>query len=149
MLYTRLTKKALRLMYDVHKDRVDKGGIPYVFHPYEVAEQMNDEISTCVALLHDLIEDSDLTLEYLESAGFPKEVVEAVGLLTHHPNLPYLTYIERLKCNPIAVKVKLADLQHNLDVSRLDNPSTDDYYRLNNYKVARRVLLENSAPNGG
>lgn len=149
MLYTRLTKKALRLMYDVHKDRVDKGGLPYVFHPYEVAEQMNDEISTCVALLHDLIEDSDLTLEYLESAGFPKEVVEPVGLLTHRPNLPYLTYIERLKCNPIAVKVKLADLQHNLDVSRLDNPSTDDYYRLNKYKEARRVLLENSTPNGG
>lgn len=120
MLYTNLTKKALRISFDAHKSQVDKSDIPYVYHPFHLAEQMKDEYSTCVALLHDVVEDTDITLDELKSNGFPDEVIEALSLMTHSDDVPYLDYIRNLKDNPIARKVKSADLAHNSDLSRLD-----------------------------
>ena len=120
MIYTHLTNQAMKLAYEAHHGQVDKGGIPYIFHPYHLAEQMDDECSTCVALLHDVVEDTQITLEQLRQV-FPQEVVDAVAVLTHPKDEPYLDYIRRVCENPIAKKVKLADLQHNSDESRLGN----------------------------
>ncbi len=123
MIYTELTEKALKLCFEAHKDQKDKNGIPYVFHPFHLAEQMEDEHSVTVALLHDVVEDTDLTLEDLKAMGFPREVVEAVALLTHDPAVPYEAYLIPIRENPLARRVKLADLQHNSDRSRMRKPS--------------------------
>ncbi len=141
MIYTPLTRKAIHIAYDAHKDTLDDFGIPYVFHPYHLAESMDDEYSTCTALLHDVVEDTDYTIEQL-SEIFPKEVIDAVKLLTHNDDTPYLDYVRRIKTNPIATKVKLADLTHNSDLSRLDNVSENDLLRTEKYKKAKEILLE-------
>lgn len=120
MIYTELTKKAMRISFEAHKNQVDKTGIPYVFHPMHLAEQMKDEYGCCVALLHDVVEDTDMTFEDLQKEGFPKEVIDALKLLTHDLSVPYMDYVKEIKKNDLARKVKLADLRHNSDLSRLD-----------------------------
>ena len=140
MIYTHLTNEALKLAYRAHHGQVDKGGIPYIFHPYHLAEQMPDEYTTCVALLHDVVEDTDVTLEALK-AIFPSEVVEAVAAMTHSKDEPYLDYIRRVSLNPIAKTVKLADLRHNADQTRLENAdeATLRYFR-EKYRKAFEIL---------
>ncbi len=118
MIYTPLTIKALKISFSAHKNQVDKAGVPYVYHPYEVASHMDGEYETVVALLHDTVEDTDITLAYLEREGFPKDVTDAISLLTHDKNVPYMEYITKIKSNEIAAKVKIADLRHNMDVTR-------------------------------
>lgn len=118
MIYTALTVKAMKLAYDAHHGQVDVNGVPYIFHPYHLAEQMSDEYSTCVALLHDVVEDTAVTIEELEKE-FPREVTEAVRLMTHDDNTDYFDYVRAVKKNPIAKAVKLADLAHNSDHSRI------------------------------
>ena len=140
MLYTDLTKKALKISFDAHKNQVDKSGMPYVYHPFHLAEQMDDEISTCVALLHDVVEDTDTTLDELKSDGFPDEVIEALSLMTHNDDVPYLDYVRAMKDNPIARKVKLADLAHNSDLSRLEIVDDKALERVNKYKQAILIL---------
>lgn len=117
MIYTPLTNAAMKLAYKAHQGQLDYNGIPYIFHPIHLAEQMDDEISCCVALLHDTVEDTDVTLEELQSV-FPPEVTDAVALLTHSDDTDYFEYVRAVKANPIARKVKLADLAHNSDQSR-------------------------------
>lgn len=140
MIYTTLTKKALAISFAAHKDQVDKGGVPYVYHPFHVAEQMTDEISTCVALLHDVVEDSAYALDDLRKCGFPEKVVEALGLLTHDSNTNYFDYIRAIKNNPIARDVKLADLTHNSDLSRLEHVDAKAEERVKKYKRAMQIL---------
>jgi len=145
MIYTELTNKALKIAYDAHHGQVDKGGIPYIFHPYHLAEQMDDEISTCAALLHDVVEDTDITFEDLEK-DFPPAVIEVLKLLTHADDEDYYVYVRRLKDNPIAKKIKLADIAHNSDQSRLvgtdmDNLETKEYFR-KKYSKAIEILNE-------
>lgn len=142
MLYTPLTKKALKLAYDAHAGQVDKAGMPYIFHPYEVALQVQTEEEVCAALLHDVVEDTDWTMEDLRAAGFPETVLEAVQLLTHDPAVPYLDYVRALCGNPIAVAVKWADLHHNSERTRFDADSPDIEKRLQKYAAARAVLDE-------
>lgn len=140
MIYTDLTKKALRISFEAHKNQTDKSGMPYVYHPFHLAEQMDDELSTCVALLHDVVEDTDITLDELRSRGFPNEVTEALSLMTHSDDVPYLDYVRAMKDNPIARKVKLADLAHNSDLTRLDEIDEKAIERVNNYKQAILIL---------
>lgn len=147
MIYTQMTKKAIELMFKCHKDQINKSGMPYVFHPWHIAEQMDDEITATVALLHDVIEDSiisDIVDEnILKNYGFPDEVVEAVKLLSHlDKHEPYLDYIKRVKENPIARKVKMADLYHNMDLSRLDVVTEKDLKRKEKYMKAIAILKE-------
>ena len=127
MIYTELTNKAMKIAYEMHDGQVDKAGLPYIFHPYHLAEQMgDDEYAICTALLHDVAEDTDMTLDDIAGAGFPDEVMTALKLLTHDDSVPYLgKYIEDIKKNPLARKVKLADLAHNSDPTRLP-PSEDE-----------------------
>lgn len=141
MIYTELTKKALKLCFDTHKDQVDKSGLPYVFHPFHLAEQMEDEYTTVVALLHDVVEDSDMTLDDLTSMGYPGEVVGALRYLTHDEAVPYMEYVKKIKENEIATRVKLADLRHNSDLSRLDNVTEKDLERVKKYREAMEELL--------
>ena len=140
MIYTDNTKKAMKLCFKAHKDQVDKSGMPYVFHPFHVAEQMTDEATTIVALLHDVVEDTDYTLGDIAAEGFGKEILEAVALMTHEDDIPYLDYVAKLKENPIARAVKLADLAHNSDLSRIGEIDEETKQRLEKYKKARAIL---------
>ena len=140
MIYTPITKRALALCFEAHKDQLDKSGLPYVFHPFHLAEQMTDEITTTVALLHDVVEDSDVTLEALTEMGFPDAVTKAIALLTHDSAVPYMDYVAKIKENPIAKAVKLADLQHNSDTSRLDTVTPYDEIRAEKYQNAIKLL---------
>ena len=140
MIYTDKTKKAMKFCFKAHKDQVDKSGMPYVFHPFHVAEQMTDEATTIVALLHDVVGDTDYTLEDIAAEGFGKEILEAVALMTHEDGVPYLDYVAKLKENPIARAVKLADLAHNSDLSRIGEIDEETKQRLEKYKKARAIL---------
>ena len=144
MIYTELTKKAMSIAYNAHHGQVDKAGVPYVFHPLHLAESMEDEISCCAALLHDVVEDTDISLEEL-AKQFPAEVIEAVGLLTHTEDVDYFDYIRKIKTNPIALKVKLADLAHNMDSTRFAGvpvPEGRIGYLQSKYTKAKAILLE-------
>lgn len=141
MIYTDMTKKAMKLAYRAHEGQVDKSGLPYIFHPFHVAEQMKDEFSTAAALLHDVVEDTKVTFSELEKEGFPEEVLAAVRLLTRKEGEPYLEYIRKIKENPIATEVKLADIAHNSDTSRLDKVTKQDKERLTVYEKARELLV--------
>ena len=140
MIYTELTMRAMVLAYNAHHGQLDKGGVPYIFHPIHLAESMDDEISACVALLHDTVEDTDVTIEQLEQE-FPPAVVEAIRLLTHEEGVEYFDYVRTIKKNPIAVKVKLADLSHNSDPTRVSNQGNAEKRRAK-YAAARKILTE-------
>ena len=144
MLYTPMTKRALKLCFEAHKGQVDKSGMPYVFHPFHLAEQMVDEPTTVVALLHDLIEDTEYTLADLRQMGFSGEVIAAIALMTHADGVPYMEYVAQIKANPIAKAVKLADLKHNSDLSRLDTVTPKDEARAEKYKTAIALLEDPS-----
>lgn len=134
MIYTKLTKMALKLCFESHREQLDKTGMPYVFHPFHLAEQMDDELSTVCALLHDVVEDTPTTFADLSSMGFPDEVIEVLKLLTHDDDTPYMDYVQKLSSNPTARKVKIADLTHNSDLTRMD--TVDEYALRRNEKYA-------------
>ena len=143
MIYTEKTKKAMEICFEAHKKQVDKSGIPYVFHPIHLAEQMTTEETNIVALLQDVVEDSDITFEYLENEGFDKAVIDAVKLLTQKDkSVKYEDYVKKIKTNPIAKAVKLADLAHNSDITRLDVVTEKDLERREKYLEAIEILKE-------
>lgn len=142
MIYTTMTKKALKICFNAHVNQVDKAGIPYVFHPFHLAEQMDTEESVCVALLHDVVEDTNISFEDLIEEGFNADIINALKLLTHIDAIPYMTYVTNIKNNPLAKKVKLADLKHNSDLSRLDLSVDNIPPKLELYKEAIRYLEE-------
>ena len=140
MIYTPMTNKAIKLMFKLHRDQTDRSGLPYVFHPWHVAESMDDEASTIVALLHDSVEDTEITLDELADMGFPNEVIQALDLMTHRDGEDYFAYVKKLAHNPLARKVKLADLKHNSDISRLETVTDKDLERAEKYKKAIEYL---------
>lgn len=142
MIYTDMTKKAIRLAFEAHAGQYDKSGLPYILHPIHLAEQMTDELSTVCAVLHDVVEDTPWTLGELKQEGFPEEVIQVLRLLTHCPSLSYLEYIRQLSGNPTARKVKLADLRHNSDLSRLEIVDQKALNRVEKYRQAIRFLEE-------
>ena len=137
-----LYQQALAIAKDAHKGQVDKAGVEYIQHPLFVASLVEGELAKTVALLHDVVEDSDWTLEDLRKEGLPEEVVQAVGILTKKRNENYEEYILRVKQNPLARQVKLADLKHNSDLSRLDNVTDRDRKRVAKYQKAIAYLSE-------
>lgn len=149
MLYTELTKRAMQICFDAHKDQKDKGGLPYVFHPFHVAEQMDMEEKICAALLHDVVEDTPRSFENLEAEGFPPAVIEALRLLTHEKGTDYMDYVRRLKDHPIASAVKLADLRHNCTPGRLPaaqgEEAKEQADRLRKYLNAQAILTGGEA----
>ena len=141
MIYTNNTKKAINIAYNAHMGQNDKFGIPYIFHPMHLAELMDTEEECIVAILHDVVEDTDITFEYLEKE-FSDTIVEAIKLLTRDKSIPYYEYIMKLKDNEIAKKVKLADLLHNSNVNRLTQITEKDIIRNHKYKNAIKILTK-------
>ena len=144
MIYTELTNKALSIAYDAHHGQLDSNGIPYIFHPLHLAEQMDDEISCCCAILHDVVEDTSVTMADLEKE-FPKEVTDVLKHLTHGKDVPYEQYVRAMKTNPTAVKVKLADIAHNSDRTRCigtDIPQEKLDAWNAKYTMAKKILTE-------
>ena len=129
MYYSEMVKKAVNIMFEAHKEDFDKGGYPYVFHPFYLATKVDGENETCVALLHDVIEDhgDKYSFEYLENKGFNKEIIDALKLLTHKKDVPYMDYIVEISKNNIAKKVKIEDLKHNMDSRRTSGEKAKKY----------------------
>ena len=127
---------ALSIATEAHNGQFDKAGVDYIEHPIYVASQVDTEEEKAVALLHDVIEDSPFTAEELLLAGLPETVVTAVQVLTKKKEQDYQTYLETVKKNPLARVVKLADLKHNSDLSRLPSITAKDRERLKKYKKA-------------
>jgi (p)ppGpp synthase/HD superfamily hydrolase len=147
MIYSPLTYLAMRIAYDAHNGVLDKSGAPYIFHPYEVASRMDDEISTAVALLHDVIEDTDFNASDLRKFGFTPVQVDAVVAITRKKDEKYFDYIARLKQNDLARMVKMADLKHNSDKSRLLTLPQEEQEQMlklidERYKKALKMLKE-------
>lgn len=143
MVYTPLTRRAMHIAYRAHHGQLDKAGVPYIFHPIHLAEQMEDEISCCAALLHDVVEDTDVTMAELETQ-FPPEVIHVLRLLTHADGIDYYDYVRAIRADPIAVKIKLADLAHNSDRTRCagaDIPEEKLAAWQVKYQKARQILL--------
>ena len=124
-----------------HKGQKDKAGKPYIYHPLAVKERVEGEKEKITALLHDVIEDTFITLETVRNI-FGDEIAEAVDAMTHKEGEDYFEYVERLSHNPISRRVKLADLSHNMDLSRIPNVTERDLQRLEKYKKAEKFLLE-------
>ena len=144
MIYTQMTMKAMKIAYNAHQGQVDQAGMPYIFHPFYLALQMDDEISCTVALLHDVVEDTDITLDELKQE-FPESVISALTLLTHTKDVEYFEYVKKIKSNPIAKKVKLADIEHNSNNDRLIGTEFSEEkleYWKNKYAKAKAILLE-------
>ena len=142
MIYTTLSKNAFKLCFEKHKEQKDKTGLPYVFHPFYLATQMDDEYSTVCALLHDVVEDSDVTFDDLEKYGYPIEIIDALKLLTHNSDDDYFDYVRKVCTNKLALKVKIADLKHNSDLSRLDVIDEWALKRQEKYKKALKLIKE-------
>lgn len=144
MIYTDKTRKAMTICYEAHKDVLDKSGTPYVFHPFHLAEQMQDEATTVVALLHDVVEDTDMTFDMLRAEGFGETVLEALRLLTRTDDVKteedYMAYVMKIKENPVARAVKIADLTHNADLTRLPKVKDRDIMRAAKYQKALMLL---------
>lgn len=139
MINTKLTRKAMIIAYNAHQNQFDKANIPYIYHPIHIAEQMDTELECIVALLHDVVEDTDITLNDLEKE-FPQEVIDLLKILTHDKKIDYIEYIKKVKTNPIATKIKIADLKHNSDITRLENITPTDLKRIEKYKKALEIL---------
>lgn len=129
----KLLEKAIRLASNAHFGQTDKAGKPYIFHPFRVMEKCTFIDDKIVAILHDTIEDTDITPDRLVSDGFPSYIVETVRCLSRTKSETYEEFIQRVSLNPLAIRVKIADLQDNLDLSRLNQIKDSDFNRIDKY----------------
>lgn len=134
---------ALELAVEKHKNQTDKAGNPYILHPLHVMENVNSKEGKIVAILHDIIEDTDVTEDYLLKIGLSKRIVDAVVELTRSKDIDYQEYIKNLSSNPLAKEVKLADLEHNMDLKRLPTLEEKDLERNRKYQIAYHYLINN------
>lgn len=137
-----LLQVALRIAARAHAGQMDKAGVPYIEHPKFVSSLLSGEKEKAVALLHDVLEDTNVTYQDLLAAGIPQEVVEAVEVLTRTQDMKYEDYLLKVKQQPLACTVKKADLLHNMDISRIPYPTRQDWERLEKYRKAYRFLNE-------
>ena len=141
-MYINEYKLAYNIASKAHKGQKDKGGEDYFKHPLAVSNKLSGKKEKIVALLHDVIEDTDVTVNDLKEAGFSDEVVLAVSAITKKAGEDYEEYLNRVKQNPIALRVKIADMEHNSDISRIKNPKEKDLKRLEKYKIRLKELRE-------
>lgn len=134
---------ALELAVEKHKNQTDKAGNPYILHPLHVMENVNSKEGKIVAILHDIIEDTDVTEDYLLKIGLSKRIVDAVVALTRSEDIDYQEYIKNLSSNPLAKEVKLADLEHNMDLKRLPTLEEKNLERNRKYQIAYHYLINN------
>ncbi|MBU5351118.1 HD domain-containing protein [Paenibacillus silvae] len=131
---------AISIALEAHKGQLDKGGSPYILHPLAVMNRVETIEEKIVAVLHDVIEDTEVTIEQLRELGFSEEIVKAIGLLTRSEEESYEQFIEKTTTNRIARNVKIADIQENMNLSRIKNPTEQDYNRLEKYRKAMERL---------
>jgi (p)ppGpp synthase/HD superfamily hydrolase len=136
-----LLEKAISIALSAHKGQFDKGGNPYILHPLRVMMDMPTIEEKIVAVLHDVVEDSNITIQSLKEESFSEEILNAITLLSINENQSYDEYISNIKKNSLATKVKLADLRDNMDKKRILNPTQKDIERLNKYQIAYKALL--------
>lgn len=137
-----MLEKAVKIAEKAHAGQMDKGGHPYILHPKRVMENCQTTEEKITAILHDVLEDTEITAEDLRKAGFLEEILAALLCLTHREGEGYMAYIERVCENPLAARVKLADLQDNMDLSRIPDPTEKDLARLKKYKKAKARVEE-------
>ncbi len=133
-------ERAILIAAEAHAGQVDKAGAPYILHPLRLMLQMENTEDRIVAVLHDVVEDTDWTLERLRKEGFPQSTIEAIDSVTWRKHEDYEDFILRAAKNPIGRRVKLADLRDNCDLSRIANPSETDYRRIDTYRWAIRTI---------
>jgi (p)ppGpp synthase/HD superfamily hydrolase len=131
---------ALALAALAHKGQFDKAGQPYIFHPIRLMLSVSDQPARIVALLHDVVEDTPVTMDQLRALGYDEEILTALDCVTRRETETYEEFIDRLTPNPLARRVKLADLKDNMDMTRLPNPGPKDLARLERYKAAWEKL---------
>ena len=137
-----LLEKSIIIATKAHSGQFDKGGSPYILHPLRVMLSLDNDEDRIVGILHDVLEDTSLTLKYLENNGFLGEtkILEALDSITRKSNESYEDFILRVKINPIALRVKLADLKDNMNISRINNPTENDFARIEKYRKAYKLL---------
>ena len=136
-------ERAIEIAVMAHKGAVDKGGRPYILHPLAVMMSLKTDEEKIVGVLHDVVEDTDWTFEALKQEGFSKEIIEALQSVTKSDSdSSYSDFIERAKTNAIGRKVKIADLKHNMDLSRIPSISNKDMERLERYRMSLKILVE-------
>lgn len=141
MLYSQNIKKAVNIAFKAHEGQYDKGGYPYIMHPLHLAEDMTTEDEVITALLHDVLEDSEISLDFIKKQGFSEDVTNALVSLTRREYEEYSDYIKRIKnTGGIALNVKKADLRHNMTLERLENLTEKDKERLKKYKASYKEL---------
>ena len=136
---------AIQLAVQAHRGQKDKVGAPYILHPLRVMLRMRSDVGRMVAVLHDVLEDTQYTLLDLQQAGYPQRVLEALDCLTWRENETYEEFIERVKADPLARKVKIADLEDNMDIRRISDPQEKDMERLKKYRRAWSDLTKEMA----
>jgi (p)ppGpp synthase/HD superfamily hydrolase len=142
-----LLEVAIKIAVDAHSGQLDKAGQPYVLHPLKVMFALSNEKDRIVGVLHDVIEDTNFTYDYLIANGFEgeTEILDALKSVTKKEDETYDEFIERAASNPIGKRVKLADLQDNMDLSRISNPTEKDYERIKRYEKAKERLLRTTS----
>lgn len=133
-------ERALQIAVQAHAGQKDRTGKAYIFHPIRVMQRCRSDAAKMAALLHDVVEDTDVTLDDLEKEKFPEKVLEAVRLLTHDPKDSYEEFVEKVTASRIAIEVKLADLADNSDLLRLDQVREKDHARFEKYIRAHQRL---------
>ena len=137
--------RAIAIAAQAHQEQKDKAGAPYILHPIRMMLRMHSEVEMMAAILHDVVEDTDWTLDRLCAEGFSEEVLQAIECLTHRDGETYEEFIERAGAHPIARKVKLADLEDNMDIRRLGDLTPQDAQRIQKYHRAWLALRQASA----
>ena len=138
--YNQLLELAIKVATEAHAGQVDKGGKPYINHPQAVAASLTNTEYKIVAYLHDVCEDTSITFDDLKDMGFTYRIVNSIRLLTKNDELTYEEYLRRLRMDSCARAVKMADLKHNMDITRIPNPSEKDYARIEKYKKSLAFL---------
>ncbi|MDL2214956.1 GTP pyrophosphokinase [Dysgonomonas sp. OttesenSCG-928-M03] len=140
----RILEKALLIAINAHLGQKDKSGSPYILHPLRVMNAVDPTDAKIVAILHDVVENTDITFDDLINEGIPKHLVITLRLLTRSENMSYEDYIARIAENPLAVKVKLADMKDNMDLTRIKEINEEDIERfkkyVDNYKFLKSRL---------
>ena len=134
-------ERAIEIAASAHAGQRDKAGQPYIFHPLRVMLRVDGAHEQMAAVLHDVVEDTSVTLDNLAQEGFPSEVLRAIAALTKLPGETRLEAAARAAADPVARKVKLADNAENMDLSRIPNPTDKDYARCREYEEVRALLL--------
>jgi (p)ppGpp synthase/HD superfamily hydrolase len=136
----KLLEKAIAMATDAHKDQKDRYGAPYILHPLRVMERLDTPTEKIVGVLHDVVEDTDWTFEQLTAEGFPQPVIKALEAVTKREGEDYEEFVKRSARNPLATKIKLADLEDNMDLRRMSDITEEDLPRLKKYVKAWRYL---------